>query len=203
MVAGNFSATALDMGTEIAMLKAMRPRSRLLDYGCSWGYGVHQFAREGFEAVGFEISQRRAAYGRERLGLDIISDIDQLKALPHGSFDIIFSHHVLEHLQDIRAALEVMAYLLADDGFLFHVLPNFTGKTARTGMWLNWIGEEHPLAPNIDFFRIALPEFGFERVFFASSPFDEGVTTALRNLQWKSTQTDGDELLCIASRRSR
>ena len=202
MIAGNFSGTPLDMGTKVDMLKAMRPRSRLLDYGCSWGYGTHQFVREGFEAVGFEISQRRAVYGREMLGLEIISDMEQLKLLPQGSFDIIFSHHVLEHLQDIRTTFEAMAYLLADDGFFFHVLPNFTGRMARTGMWLKWIGEEHPLAPTMDFFRIALPEFGFKRVFFASSPFDEGLTTALGDLQWKSTQTDGDELLCVASRRS-
>jgi SAM-dependent methyltransferase len=201
MLHKHFSETPLDLGSKIALLKTMRPNCRILDYGCSWGYGTHQFVRQGFDAVGFEISQRRAIYGREKLGLKIVTDFDKLKSMPEKSFDVIFSHHVLEHLQGIRSAFEVMSHLLADDGFLYHVLPNFTGRLARTGMWLKWIGEEHPLAPTIDFFRHALPQFGFGRICFGSSPFGEELAAALRNSHWESTQTEGDELLCLASRK--
>lgn len=202
MLHKHFSGTPLDLGSKVALLKTMRLNCRILDYGCSWGYRMHQFVRQGFDAVGFEISQRRAIYGRQKLGLRIVSDFDELKSLPDKSFDIIFSHHVLEHLQDIRTAFGVMSHLLADDGFLFHVLPNFAGKLARTGMWLKWIGEEHPLARTMDFFRCAFPKFGFTRICFASSPFSEELATALRNSHWKSTQTEGDELLCLASKKN-
>ena len=197
-----FAATQLDLRPEITLLKAIKPQCRVLDYGCSWGYGTHQLIREGFDAVGFEISQRRAAYGREKLHLNIISNIEGLKSLSQGSFAVIFSHHVIEHLQDIRSAFQVMSHLLAKDGLMFHVLPNFTGKLARTGMWLKWIGEEHPLAPTVEFFSNALPLFGFLNVCFGSSPFDQGLARTFENSHRNSGQLEGDELLCLAFRNT-
>lgn len=196
----NFAGTPLDLGPKITLLKAIRPHCRVLDYGCSWGYGTQQLVREGFDAVGFEISQRRAAYGRENLNLNIIANLEGLKSSPQGSFDVIFSHHVIEHLQDIRSVFEMMSHLLAKDGLMFHVLPNFTGRLARTGEWLKWIGEEHPLAPTVEFFSNALPQFGFYNFCFGSSPFDQELALALENSHRNSTQTEGDELLCLAFR---
>src|SRR5271168_457081 len=35
-----FGRTSLDLSSKIALLRALEPGGRLLDYGCSWGYGV-------------------------------------------------------------------------------------------------------------------------------------------------------------------
>lgn len=198
----NFAATPLDLGPKIRLLKAICPSGRVLDYGCSWGYGTYQLAQCGFQATGFEISRPRAQYARKHLGLQVIDCFEELKASPRRSFDVIFSHHVLEHLPNLKDGLDLMARLLTDGGLTFHVLPNFTGKSAVSGMWLHWIGEEHPIAPTIDFFARNLPKHGFGQIRFASSPFDDALTNALLQNGTKALQTDGDELLLLASKVS-
>jgi hypothetical protein len=88
--------------------------------------------------------------------------------------------------------------LLAPGGLAFHVLPNFTGKIAREGMWIMWIGEEHPLAPTLDFFQRNLPRHGFQRVSFGSSPFDDQLAASLASGDPANASVDGYELLVVA-----
>jgi predicted RNA-binding Zn-ribbon protein involved in translation (DUF1610 family) len=70
------------------------PEIRILDYGCSWGYQTWQFCEAGFDCTGFEISEPRAAYGRNELGLRIHSDHHGLSS----GCDVFFSSHVIEHV---------------------------------------------------------------------------------------------------------
>jgi 2-polyprenyl-3-methyl-5-hydroxy-6-metoxy-1,4-benzoquinol methylase len=196
----NFSGTHLDINDKARVLKALCPSGRILDFGSSWGYGTYQLRQHGFDAMGFEISKRRAAYGRNNLGQRVIDSVEELQALAPGSFQVIFSNHVVEHLPDIRSSLSLMARLLSKDGFLFHALPNFTGNKAKAGFWLKWIGEEHPIAPTIDFFKYAIPGAGLQAPVFGSSPFDENLIAALTNTTDGMLSTDGDELLVMAHR---
>ena len=194
----NFAGSALDLSSKIRVLTSLRRACRVLDYGCSWGYGTFQLRQQGFEAVGFDISTPRAAFARERLGVQVYHHFEELASLPDGSFDVIFSNHVIEHLPKIRDTLDLTARLLSAGGLAFHILPNFTGTTAREGKWILWIGEEHPLAPTIDFFRRNLPLHGYARVVFASSPFDDRLSAALTSGSHDPISTDGDELLVLA-----
>ena len=68
-----------------------------------------------------------------------------------------------------------------------------------TGQWIMRIGEEHPLAPNMDFFRATLPTHGFADVRFGSSPFNEDLIVGLTGSD-SGAHTDGDELLVLAQR---
>jgi hypothetical protein len=68
----------LDLSTKMRVLKALKVSGRVLDYGCSWGYGVYQLLAEGFDATGFEISRPRADYGRRNLGFRIITEQSEL-----------------------------------------------------------------------------------------------------------------------------
>jgi hypothetical protein len=153
-------------------------------------------AKQGFVATGFEISAPSARYGREHLNLKMIDNLPELRAMPPGSFDVIFSNHVLEHLPRIRETFALTARLLTPGGIGFHVLPNFTGTAAQGGAWIMWIGEEHPLAPTTEFFSRTLPQHGLSRVVFGSSPFDEELAYSLTHSQ--EPRTDGDELLVLA-----
>lgn len=73
--------------------------------------------------TGFEISRKRAGYGRDRLGLDIIDDPAKLAALPDNSLDIIFTSHVLEHLPDLKDPFALFHRLLKKDGLLMPSCP--------------------------------------------------------------------------------
>lgn len=194
----NFAGSALDINNKIRVLQALRPGGRVLDFGCSWGYGTYQLRKHGFDAVGFEISRPRAEFGRAKLGLNLIDSFDDLAKLPEGSFDIVFSNHVVEHLPDIGATFAMLTRLLGENGFIFHILPNFMGKKARAGYWVKWIGEDHPVAPAMPFFEIAIPRAGLTKPIFGSDPFDDRMAQALNAKPSANLSTEGDELLVYA-----
>jgi SAM-dependent methyltransferase len=132
----------------------------LLDYGASWGYGVRQFKDAGYDAAGFEISRARAAFGSQRLGVRIVTDVREL--MP-ASFDIVHTAHVLEHLADLRAAFADFRRLLRPDGHLVIFVPNGDGRSARAlGVkWGPMIGEKHVNALTGSFLERALSQYGF------------------------------------------
>ena len=195
LLAENFAGTPVDLNAKILLLKSLRPSAKVLDYGCSWGFGTYQLQYHGFDATGFEISKPRATYARDRVGVKVLDSFSALADLPDASFDVIFSNHVLEHLTCIPETFATFSRLLAPGGVSFHCLPNFTGRVAREGMWIMWIGEEHPLAPTSDFFTHTLPQHGFSRIIFASTPLNPDICG---DLLVSGTQLDGDELLVLA-----
>lgn len=195
----NFAGSLLDRSAEIAIVKAQRPHGRVLDYGCSWGFAVLQLIQHGFQATGFEISKPRAKYGRENLCVQILDDFDELKSLPGGSFDIIYSHQVLKNLSDIRSAFGAMQHLLAPGGLMFHVIPNFAAMHADDERPMNWIGEEHPIAPTREFFEYSLPRRGFEVTHIVSSPFPRNL--GILELKGKEPPLEGYDLLVMATRK--
>jgi 2-polyprenyl-3-methyl-5-hydroxy-6-metoxy-1,4-benzoquinol methylase len=196
----DFASMFSDLGPKIGLLRAVKPRGRVLDLGCSWGYATYLLRKNGYDAVGFEISRSRAAYGRKHLALPVMDSPAELESLPNGSFDVIYSNHVLEHLPSIGKSLTLCARLLRDEGVALHFLPNFTGAAARSGLWLKWIGEDHPIAPTVEFFERALPAAGFRRFQFASSPFNEDVIATITGQSGRRPDLDGYELLIVAQK---
>jgi SAM-dependent methyltransferase len=198
----NFQGSSLERSPKIHVLQAIKNSGVVLDYGCSWGYAVYQLCNKGYQAFGFEISQPRAEFGRQQLGVEICCDPRQLHKFPKGSIDIIFTNHTLEHLPNLHEVLELFCRLLAPNGMMYHVLPNFTGKSARAGLFWSWIGEEHPIAPTMDFFERNLPTHGFNQVVCASGPFDDVLVDRIRMQQWDQLPMEGDELLVLAWKSS-
>jgi 2-polyprenyl-3-methyl-5-hydroxy-6-metoxy-1,4-benzoquinol methylase len=198
----HFANSPLDIQSKVRVLHFLRPGGRVLDFGCSWGYGTYQLVQCGLDAVGFEISKPRSEYGRAMLGLKIIDTLDELEKLPARSFDIVFSNHVVEHLPNIAVVFPILTHLLKENGFIFHVLPNFMGKKARSGYWLKWIGEDHPIAPAMPFFEFAVPRAGLTKPIFGSSPFDDRMAMALSGQTGESLSTEGDELLVFAQKNN-
>jgi 2-polyprenyl-3-methyl-5-hydroxy-6-metoxy-1,4-benzoquinol methylase len=189
-----------DLGHKMSILKAVRRHGRVLDYGCSWGYSSYLMRKNGYEVVGLEVAKSRAEYARKYLGITVIDTLAALDSVPAGSFDIVYTNNVLEHLPSIGDALASCARLLADDGIAMHVLPNFSGRARRSGQWLHWIGEDHPVAPTIEFFQTALPAAGLRRFKFATTPLDEDAIAAIMDPSRQSSQLDGDELLIVAQK---
>jgi 2-polyprenyl-3-methyl-5-hydroxy-6-metoxy-1,4-benzoquinol methylase len=182
---------------KLRAMTALIPSGRVLDFGCSWGYGVHQLRTSGFEATGFEISKPRARFGREKLGVPIIDNLAELEGRPAHSFDAIFSSHVIEHLPDLAASFDLFSRLLIPGGLLFAMLPNFTGIKARAGLFWRWIGQDHPIAPTHEFLARALLEHGFASAHFGSGPFDELLIQRLRARDFDALDTEGEELLIV------
>ena len=206
MAATNFAGTQMDLASKVALLKKHVPTGRVLDYGCSWGYGVAQLAAAGFDATGFEISRQRSAFGREHLGVRIIDDVGDLANLPSGHFDAIFTSHVLEHLPLLKPTLEAFGRLLRPDGVLLVFVPNGGGLRARElgTRWLALIGEKHTLALDASFFSEALPRHGIQPRFTSAeywigAPYPIPPIT-LPEVSRCPTALDGDELVVLGRR---
>ena len=130
LLASSFRGSEKDLSVDVRIVQEQRESGRLLDYGCSWGYGVYQFRQAGYEAIGFEISKPRAEYGRKHLQVEIIDAFAGLDALEPGSFDVIHCSHVLEHLPELRSAFAIFQRVLKPSGILVIFVPNAGGKKA-------------------------------------------------------------------------
>ncbi len=122
---------------------------KVLDYGCSWGYNVYKFKNDGLDAVGYELSVPRAKFGEENLGVKIYSDEGKIRL----DNDVVFSSHVIEHLNFVQDFFALSKRILKEDGIFMAVCPNGSREyqdrdPARfKGTW----GVMHPLYLDIDF----------------------------------------------------
>ncbi len=110
---------------ELLLVLSIKPGARILDFGANWGYGVWQFREAGFDAMGYELSQPRAAYSAH-LGVEVLTDWSQV--VQHGPFDVVFSSHVLEHTSDPAEALRRQREVLAPGGMVIAYVPNGSAR---------------------------------------------------------------------------
>ncbi len=97
---------------------------KVLEIGCGTGCDLLQFARHGAEAVGVDITPEHIRLARERAGnLAKIYEADATE-LPfdNASFDYVYSHGVLHHLDQPRRMVEEIFRVLRPGGrFNVHV----------------------------------------------------------------------------------
>jgi 2-polyprenyl-3-methyl-5-hydroxy-6-metoxy-1,4-benzoquinol methylase len=199
-IANNFAGAPRDIADQVGVLKTFLPQGRVLDFGCSWGYGVYQLKRAGYDAFGFDISHPRAEFGRRELDVEILDKLEDLQQIPSQSVDGVFASHVLEHLLSLREIFEFFARILKPSGVVFIMVPNSAGKRARElGVrWQPMINEKHTLALDGNFFEVNMAPFGFDVWSFSDT---QDATTIRRTLERKGQlSTEGDELRVIGRR---
>jgi hypothetical protein len=141
MLANDFAATEKDFGHRIdAMVAAgLGEGSRILDFGCSWGYGSWQMRQAGFEVFSYEIGRERARYAAEKLHCSMVSDLRTLD----GTIDCFFSSHVIEHLPNPNLLFDEAERVLRPGVFSSATAQtgrskeseNILTTTTRTGGW--------------------------------------------------------------------
>jgi 2-polyprenyl-3-methyl-5-hydroxy-6-metoxy-1,4-benzoquinol methylase len=103
----------------------IRPGSRVLDVGCGGGMFLRIRKRLGDEVQGVEPSPIGAERARAA-GLPVfLGTVEQFAAQhPDRKYDIITANHVLEHVPQPVATLEVLRQLLVPGGYLWIAVPN-------------------------------------------------------------------------------
>jgi SAM-dependent methyltransferase len=95
-----------------------------LDYGCGSGEftGVLQKALPGWEIVGCDISLKaiNKAIAKNR-GCGFFEVYD--KPVHDLKFDLLFTHHVLEHVYDIEKVMDEMNQALKPESVMVHICP--------------------------------------------------------------------------------
>ena len=167
-LATGFRRTEKDYSLYIDILAAagVKPGMRLLDFGCSWGYGSWQLMKAGFDVSAFEISSRRCQFARERLKIDAYDDIDLIR----GDFDVIFSSHVLEHVPAVGPTISRLWSMLREGGRLIAFTPNgsLEYRNEHPRPWHLCWGMVHPNMLDEVFYERAFPSVPF---MLASSPY--------------------------------
>jgi 2-polyprenyl-3-methyl-5-hydroxy-6-metoxy-1,4-benzoquinol methylase len=202
MLQTSFHGTPKDFQEKVDLLKrlGLKEQSRVLDYGASWGYGTWQFGKAGFEAIGYEPSQPRARYAREKLAVNVLFDESELdKLAQERPFDSVFSSHVLEHVPQPSQVIERSQAWLKPGGYLVAFTPN--GSTPYRerdpqGYRNHW-GMVHPNYLDADFYESTLGNWA---TYITGTPIDFN-----RLASWDQCSTVRDrlnswELLVISKR---
>ena len=100
-----------------------RIKGCILENGCGVGMYVEHLSPVGGKVIGLEYDFERAAEAR-RNSPQIINAAGESLPLPSGTFDLILSHEVLEHVQDDRLAIREMVRVLKAGGRAVFFCPN-------------------------------------------------------------------------------
>ncbi|HET6898951.1 MAG TPA: class I SAM-dependent methyltransferase, partial [Vicinamibacteria bacterium] len=101
--------------------------ARVLDVGCASGRLPACLREHGYtEVMGVDPSPACAAAARRLYGIEVVAGTVQDCGLPEGSFDAVSMIGVLEHMVDLRDALDGVARLLAPGGILYVEVPDAT-----------------------------------------------------------------------------
>ncbi len=110
----------LDMILEAAGERALG--SVLVD-GCGVGMYLHHLGDSASQAVGLDIEFERLQEAKTRAE-QVVNARGEALPFPGGTFDMVLSHEVLEHVQDDRAALREIVRSLKPGGRLVLFCPN-------------------------------------------------------------------------------
>jgi len=116
---------ALDLARHEAAYEIARgllPCGRVLDLGCGSGYGAASLAGRGAAVVALDRVAPDPA-SRRSAARFVRADLDAVPLAP-GSFELVLSFQVIEHLADPGPYLDAIAALLAPGGTAILTTPN-------------------------------------------------------------------------------
>jgi len=100
-----------------------RIRGNILENGCGVGMYVQHLSSFGGQVVGLEYDFERTVEAHAT-SAHIINAAGEFIPLPSGTFDLILSHEVIEHVQDDCAAIQEMVRTLRPGGRAVIFCPN-------------------------------------------------------------------------------
>jgi SAM-dependent methyltransferase len=108
--------------------------ARVLELGAGRGWQAEALRSYGFAVTALDVA--RSMDGREdAVGVDLYDGREI--PYPAGSFHVVFTSNVLEHVADVKGLLDETARVLRADGWAIHVVP--------TGVWRFWTNVTHVL----------------------------------------------------------
>jgi len=99
--------------------------ARLLEIGAGDGYFLRYMKELGWEVEGVEMGQPAAEFANAKLGVDVHCGRIESVSLSRTDYDVIYMHHVFEHLGSPLETLRHLRSLLADGGWLYLAVPNW------------------------------------------------------------------------------
>ena len=141
-------------------------RLNVLDFGCGTGILISEFAKDGHNAIGVELSRWASEFGRKRYHVNIMEgDVCEVD-LPENSFDVITMMNSIEHLLDPLMFLERLYRLLKKEGIIVIATPNGDCIAARLfgKSWRYYLPNEHLYIFSPRSLRLSIERAGFTPV---------------------------------------
>lgn len=124
-----------------------KPSGRLLEIGPSHGVYCHLAKEAGFDVSAIEVDPQCVRFLNEKVGIKAIQSADPHSALRSATsaYDVIAMWHVIEHLPDPIAIIDIAASKLASDGILIIATPNPQAWQAHLmrARWPHWDSPRH------------------------------------------------------------
>lgn len=196
MKSNNFKAAENDYSSYLGVLNALGVKrgAKLLDFGCSWGYGSWQFAQNGFEVESYEISEPRRRYAVRNLDCTVHSTFADITP----GFDVFFSSHVLEHVPSPKNVIELALSVVKPGGLFVAFTPNGSAphRAKEPATWQKLWGLVHPNFLDEQYYR---QQFSAYPYLLASDPYDLNEIKSWDPSKERQRVLDlsGPELLCI------
>ncbi len=118
---------------------------RILDVGCGDGHTLAEAKHRGWEAVGVDLVADAVENAVSRYGLDVRRVSLEESGLPHQSFDVVVTTHVLEHQLDGSGFLTSIARWVRPGGYLLIEVPNWSSadRWSNKDLWFGLRPLEH------------------------------------------------------------
>ncbi len=97
--------------------------ARILDVGCGLGLYVRQFRAFSDDVWGVDVDEEKVAEASRTLP-NILQAPAEALPFPDGTFDVVLSHEVLEHVDDDRQAASELCRVLRPGGRAVVFVPN-------------------------------------------------------------------------------
>jgi SAM-dependent methyltransferase len=113
-------------GPQVVLLHLARPGIRVLDMGCGSAAAWAHLRPRGVAYTGVDWSAEQVAKNTVQCdGASFVCHSVYDTGLPGGTFDVVFSYYVIEHLVWPQRMLREMVRLLSPDGTLVVICPHY------------------------------------------------------------------------------
>ena len=167
----------------LAAVDLVKPGMDVLEVGCGIGTVVEALRRKGCRAKGTDISAQAVAYGREKYpGIELAAEAAEKMSWADGSFDVVVSFDVVEHLMEVEVHLEEVRRVLRAGGYYLVGTPNkycsafFDTLRLRNFSWR----QSHPSLQSWRGLRRRMERCGFSCRFVKMNPVSEFTLAKLR-----------------------
>ncbi|HUV42942.1 MAG TPA: class I SAM-dependent methyltransferase [Patescibacteria group bacterium] len=145
--------------------KRVKSKGKLLDVGCAVGFFLQEAEKDGWSALGIDVSDFALNHCRQQ-GLKVRKGTIESVKLPARSFDVITSLQTIEHETNPLNHLKEISRLLKPGGWVVLTTPDHNSWTRRL-MGSHWFGyrhQEHLYFLTRETLRKMLKKSGFRKV---------------------------------------
>lgn len=170
------------------------PGDRCLEVGFGQANHLRRLARLGWTAHGIDIDPAVVSNARRFREVDVRVGTLLMNDLPDDHFQLVFLHHVLEHLAPLREHLIGARRVLRDNGRFVAVYPNPSslGAIVYGPDSPNWDPPRHLVLPSVSGIAELLKSLSFHDVRVKTrAEWAEGFSVVARNYRRHRGQTVG------------